>query len=228
MRGRLAHRLDKIAPDGPILDVGCGDGALLDSLRKMGRSVCGLEREVTGPDVRSSEIQDIEGGWAGIVMWHSLEHLREPGNALDAAVERLLPNGVLVVAVPNIASLQARAFGRYWLALDMPRHLTHIPASTLIRKIRALGLRVERTSGWRGGQGLFGWLDGCIARVTPGNPSLYDAIRRPEARSRPMSSPRRYCILALAAGLAPIATVLWAIELLAGRGGTTYVEARRV
>ena len=44
-------------------------------------------------------------------------------------------------------------------------------------------------SHWRGGQALFGWLHGLVGSL-PGRPDLYDAIRRPEARSRPLS-PRR-------------------------------------
>ena len=44
-RGRLARRLDRIAPPGPVLDVGAGDGALLDALRAAAATALGLERE---------------------------------------------------------------------------------------------------------------------------------------------------------------------------------------
>ena len=118
-RGRLAQRLDEIAPPGPILDVGAGDGSLLDALHAVSRDATGLERESTRPDVRAAELDEVEPGWAAIVMWHSLEHLRAPGAALRAAAERLLPGGVLVVAVPNAASLQAGMLGERWFALDI-------------------------------------------------------------------------------------------------------------
>lgn len=127
-RGRLARRVDRIAPAGPVLDVGAGDGALLDALTARGRQALGLEREGTRPDVRAAELSDIDGTWAAIVFWHSLEHLRNPGPEIERAAALLAPGGVLVIAVPNADSLQAQLFGDRWLALDLPRHLVHLPS----------------------------------------------------------------------------------------------------
>ena len=92
--------------------------------------------------------------------------------------------------------------------------------------MRALGLTVTRVSHWRGGQMLFGWLHGLVGTL-PGEPDLYDAIRRPEARSRPLSHRRRALALAAAAVLFPIAAAATALEVAMRRGGTVYVEARR-
>jgi hypothetical protein len=225
-RGVLARRLDRIAPEGPILDVGAGEGALLDALAARGRRTLGLEREATRPDVRGVGLADLGGEWAAIVFWHSLEHLAQPGEEIERAVDLLAPEGVLVIAVPNAASLQARLFGDRWLALDLPRHLVHLPAQALLARLDSLGLIVERLSYWRGGQVFFGWLHGLVGAL-PGHPDLYDAIRRPEARSEPISSPDRAVALGGAAVMAPVAAVVAAAEVAAGRGGTVYVEARR-
>jgi SAM-dependent methyltransferase len=226
LRGTLAARLDRIAPPGPVLDVGAGDGWLLDALTARGRSATGLERQSDRPDVREQEIGDVEPAWAAIVFWHSLEHLRGAGHAVARAAALLQPGGVLVIAMPNPASLQARAFGDRWLALDMPRHLVHVPAPALRRRIEGLGLRVERTSGLRGGQVAFGWMHGLVGSL-PGHPDLYDAIRRPVARREPMPGSRRAEALAAGALVSPVAGALALIEAAAGRGGTSYVEARR-
>ena len=43
-RALLARRVDEVAPPGPVLDVGAGDGTLLDALRARGREAVGLER----------------------------------------------------------------------------------------------------------------------------------------------------------------------------------------
>lgn len=62
-----------------------------------------------------------------IVLWHSIEHLAEPWNVLDLAMQRLQPGGVILVATPNPASAQASYFGEKWFHLDAPRHLFLLP-----------------------------------------------------------------------------------------------------
>jgi SAM-dependent methyltransferase len=225
-RAALARRLDRIAPPGPVLDVGAGTGGLVAALRRRGRDAVGLEREARGEAIRDTPLAELDGPWSAIVFWHSLEHLTRPGSDLDRAVDLLAPDGVIVVAVPNAASLQARVFGDRWLALDLPRHLSHIPAAALTDRLAARGLAVERISHWRGGQVVFGWLHGLVGLV-PGRPSLYDAVRRPAARWQEQDSRRRAEILAAALVLAPLAGLAAALEIALGRGGTVYVEARR-
>jgi SAM-dependent methyltransferase len=226
LRGRLAIRIDRIAPAGPVLDVGSGDGALLAALRQRGREAVGLER---GPveGARDQEIFAVEeSDWAAIVFWHSLEHLRAPAEALERAAELLGPEGVLVVAVPNSASLQARIFGDRWFALDMPRHLVHLTSRALVHKIAAIGLRLERVSYVRGGQVLFGWMHG-IVTLLPGDLDLYDAIRRPAAREKPMAPHARWASLGAGLLSLPLASLGALAEIALRRGGTVYIEARR-
>jgi SAM-dependent methyltransferase len=225
-RASLADRIDRLAPAGPVLDVGAGDGTLVDALRRRGRDALGLERTPRREDLRDVDVTELEQDWGAIVFWHTLEHLPAPGRAIDHAGRHLRPGGALLVAVPNTDSLQARAFGDRWFHLDLPRHLVHLPASALTQRLRSLGLAVTRVSHWRGGQALFGWLHGLVGTL-PGRPDLYDAIRRPEARSRPMPRSRRALALSAAALLFPLAALATAAEVATRRGGTVYVEARR-
>ena len=226
-RARLAERIDALAPPGRVLDVGSGDGTLLDALAARGRDAVGLERSSTRPDVREGEVEDLDGSFAAIVLWHSLEHLARPGATVEAAASLLEPGGILVIAVPNAGSLQAAAFGDRWFHLDLPRHLVHLPAAALTARLPALGLDVVRVSHWRAGQMLFGWLHGLVGSL-PGRPDLYDAIRTPEARMRPLGPARRAATLAAGVALAPVAAVMTAAEIVLRRGGTVEVEARRV
>jgi SAM-dependent methyltransferase len=227
-RARLAARLDEVAPAGPVLDVGAGEGSLVTALRARGREALGLERFGAGEHVVAKEVVDFDqrmGQWAGVVFWHSLEHLPDPARALDQACRLLCTGGVVVIALPNLASWQARTFGSGWFHLDLPRHLVHLPESALRAGLVQRGLRVERVSHWRAGQLVFGWLHGLV-RSLPGDPNLYDAIRRTEARSTSMSSSRRLGTLAAAVTLAPAAVMLAAAEAGLRHGGTVYVEAR--
>jgi hypothetical protein len=228
-RASLARRLDAIAPPGPLLDVGAGDGALVRALRARGREAVGLERAGAAEGILARELVDFyerEGAWAGVVFWHSLEHLRDTAAVIDRACALLRDRGVLVIAVPNLASWQARAFGEAWFHLDLPRHLVHLPAPALIAGLGRRGLQIERVSYWRGGQLVFGWLHGLVGRL-PGRPDLYSAIRRPEARVSDISHSRRAAALLAAVALTPLAGLLTAGEVAARAGGTVYVEARR-
>jgi SAM-dependent methyltransferase len=225
-RGRLADRLDEIAPPGPILDVGAGDGSLLDALHRKGRDATGLERHSNRPDVLDTDIKHAGDRWAAIVMWHSLEHLRSPTTELKHATQALRKGGILVLALPNAASLQAQIFGDRWLALDLPRHLTHLPARLVSEFLETLGLRVERVSYWRGGQSVFGWLHGLVG-LLPGHPDLYDAIRRSDARKDKLGRLELIGLWMAALLLTPLAFLCALIEVTLRRGGTVYIEARR-
>jgi SAM-dependent methyltransferase len=228
-RATLARRLDERAPAGPVLDVGCGEGALLDALHARGRDATGLERTSSRSDVRACELTEFDerpGEWAAVVFWHSLEHLREPAAALERACALLRPGGLLVLAIPNRESWQARLLGERWFGLDIPRHLAHLPASALVAFVSARGLTLERVSYWRGGQVMFGWLQGVVGTL-PGHPNLYDAIRQPDARSRELSPGQRLATVAAGVALAPVAFALAVAEVSAGAGGTVYLEARR-
>ena len=224
-RSALAGRLHRILPPGPVLDVGAGDGTLVEAFVRRGREAVGLEPYASGPHVRHAEVQDVDGTWSAVIFWHSLEHLRQPARALGHAATLLSPGGTLVIAVPNAASLQARVFGDRWLALDLPRHLVHLTPAALLAKIEALGLRVERVSYLRGGQVVFGWVHGFVGKL-PGHPDLYDSIRRSEARQAARSPVLRLYALAAAVAALPLALAATAVEVAARSGGTIYIEAR--
>jgi hypothetical protein len=226
-RAALAGRLDRVAPPGRILDVGAADGVLVDALRRRDREAVGIDPWPDHPAVRELQLHEVGGTWAAIVFWHALEHLEHAGRALGHAVSILAPRGVIVIAIPNPASVQARVFGDRWFALDPPRHLVHVPAPAVLSRLERLGLAAERVSYLRGGQVVFGWLHGLVGSL-PGHPDLYDAIRRPAARRNVLSRAQRGLALAAAAALAPAAAAFAAAEAALGRGGTLYVEARRV
>jgi SAM-dependent methyltransferase len=227
-RSALANRLQKVLPSGPVLDVGAGDGTLIEAFRRNGRDAVGVDPYSNGanPHVRAVEFEEMTGEWSAVIFWHSLEHLRRPVRSLRHAAELIVPGGMLIVAVPNATSMQARLFGDRWLALDLPRHLVHIDPPALLSQLEELGFRIERVSYLRGGQVLFGWLHGLVGRF-PGHPDLYDTIRRSEARQAAQSPAFRLYALGAAVVALPVAAVGTAIEVARRAGGTVYVQARR-
>lgn len=227
-RASMAARIDEVAPPGPVLDVGAGEGTLIDALKARGREARGLERLPSREDIVDLSLPEVEqDDFAAIIFWHSLEHLPDSGPVMRAAAERLRPGGVAFVAVPDLSSPQARFFGDRWIHLDLPRHLVHLTTASLTAGMEANGLEVTATSRTRGGQNLIGWLDGFVAML-PGGLNLYQALRRKQARRIPLNPVQR--LLSITAGvlLAPVALVCAAVEVACRRSGTIYVEGRRV
>ncbi len=113
-----------------ILDVGCGAGITLLSLREFGfTKLIGvdpfLENAITyrnGVRILKTELDELEDLFDLIIASHSLEHVPEPRQALQQ-INRLLRKGQwAIVRIP----LVGYAWERYrtaWVALDAPRHL---------------------------------------------------------------------------------------------------------
>ena len=83
---------------------------------------------------------DEDRSYDAICLWHSLEHLPRPWEVIERAARRLNPSGVLVVAVPNPLSRQARIMGARWPHWDLPRHLFEFPPDWLRAVGTACGL----------------------------------------------------------------------------------------
>jgi SAM-dependent methyltransferase len=151
LRLRLVERHAARA-SGRLLDVGCGTGEFLAHARARGWDVVGVEpspraaaqAEAHGIAVRrTTDLAAVaDGRFDAVTMWHALEHMHDPGAQL-AEVRRLLaPDGCVVVAVPNHASVDAGAYGAAWYAWDVPRHLWHFTPATLGSLLTRAGFTV--------------------------------------------------------------------------------------
>lgn len=58
-------------------------------------------------------------------MWHVLEHVSNLNDQLNFINRRLTETGVIIVAVPNFKSFDAKFYKKYWAGYDVPRHLWH-------------------------------------------------------------------------------------------------------
>src|SRR5919199_623040 len=89
---RLLAMVGRHAAAGPLLDVGCGHGLLLDEARRRGYDVEGLElsasaaayaRDVLGLHVHERTLEEHDrGDYAAIVLADVLEHLDDPRAAI--------------------------------------------------------------------------------------------------------------------------------------------------
>jgi len=140
---------------GRVLDVGCGAGDLLAALRADGWSVQGVEpqalsaartRGERGLDVLTGRFEDVrlpESSFDAIVFSGVFEHLHDPVAALCRARALLAAGGlVAVLFLPLLDSPEARLLGPRWMALDLPRHLTHFEEATFTEMAAKAGLAV--------------------------------------------------------------------------------------
>jgi len=214
------------APAGTLLDVGAGRGRFVAHARAAGWDARGIEpspRE-TAAHVEAVSLENAcvePGSVLAISLWHVLEHVEDPEAALRRLHGWLAPGGTLVVGVPNIASLQARAAGPRWYHLDLPRHRTHFTASGIEQLLARCGFEVVRTEHVLLEHNPFGLWQSLVSRVTPTQSWLYHALKR--------NAPVRTADLVptlLALPLVPLALVAEFLAGRAGRGGTVAVVCR--
>ena len=141
---------------GLVVDVGCGGGLFLKMLREHGLPVLGLESSHSAASVawkrnRVAVIQgDLaktpveRGAFAAVTMFHVLEHLHDPVSYLRSARDLLLPNGRLIVQVPNASCWQFLMFGEYWNGVDVPRHLVNYRQRDIENLLEYCGFEVLR------------------------------------------------------------------------------------
>lgn len=143
-----------LAPGARVLDAGAGRGRLVAELRRRGFAAEGLEpsRRSAGaaqaaglPVARGSIEEHDAAGLDAVVLWHVLEHLDDPVAALERVRSWLRPGGVVLVGVPNVASLQARIAGPAWMHFDVPRHRLHLTPAGLEALWARAGLAAGRT-----------------------------------------------------------------------------------
>ncbi|MFQ5854079.1 MAG: class I SAM-dependent methyltransferase [Anaerolineae bacterium] len=157
LRRRRAQWSAAGQPPGRALEIGCGDGWMLNALRQAGWEVVGTERSEEsaarprnlGLDVRVGNVDRCGFPAASfdlVILWHALEHLDDPLATLIEARRIMCPTGRLVVAVPNADSWQARVAGRRWVHLDVPRHLYHFGPETLAATLERAGFSLETWS----------------------------------------------------------------------------------
>lgn len=228
-RRRITGRIGK----GRILDIGCGRGTFLASMRSAGWDVHGVEySEETASYARtqygipvSTKLSSIEGPFDVVTLNHVIEHIQDPTGLLSNCRRLLREGGVLVVAAPNIESLQAKFGGARWFHLDVPHHLHHFSERSLISLINAAGFEVERIRRFDFEHNPFGWIQTILNRFGFRHNALYEFLKKPGLRKSSLTAP---VTAAMTLALVPVMACgyfLAIVEAAIGASGTVEVRA---
>jgi 2-polyprenyl-3-methyl-5-hydroxy-6-metoxy-1,4-benzoquinol methylase len=129
-----ADRSLDFSPDGKLLDVGCGNGRFLRSMRTLGWQVQGVEFNGKSVEFCRNTGLDVHGGdlvsarfpaesFDVITVRHVIEHIPTPQEFMTELARILKPGGCLVIETPNFSSLGWALFGTRWYAAGIPYHL---------------------------------------------------------------------------------------------------------
>jgi 2-polyprenyl-3-methyl-5-hydroxy-6-metoxy-1,4-benzoquinol methylase len=140
---------------GKILDIGCGTGAFLNTMKQAGWESTGLEPD-DAARMKAAELYNINpqpsheifylpyNTYDAITMWHVLEHVHQLHEYIAQLKNMLTANGRIFIAVPNYTSYDAQHYAAHWAAYDVPRHLYHFSLASMKNLLEQHGLTIKK------------------------------------------------------------------------------------
>jgi len=140
---------------GCLLEIGCGTGSYMHAMALKGWQVQGIEVSPFAAEIARSygypvDIANIESmpdplkPFDLIVGWHVLEHLHHPVGTLKRIRGWLKPNGYMVLAFPNMGSIQFNIFKDRWYPLSLPTHLFHFTPDTIRKVLKSARWEIDK------------------------------------------------------------------------------------
>ena len=151
--GKL-EMVQKYIKSGRLIDVGPAAGRFLVLAKKAGFTVAGIEQDAIccehlsrdlGIDVFNSgnpaeTLLDM-GPCDIVTAFHVIEHLVDLRAFIKAAAQAVRPGGFVVFSAPNPKSWSFAVYGRRWMHVDAPRHVSLIPVNALDEIMAGHGCR---------------------------------------------------------------------------------------
>jgi SAM-dependent methyltransferase len=138
-------------PLGCLLDLGCGDGSMLSTLKEFGWQAEGVDFDPAARELASRKGLTVHLGtladqnfpdesFDAITASHFVEHIPDPLATFKECRRILKPGGQLILITPNAASWGHRLYRADWRGLEPPRHLGIFTPASLTTLIRRAGL----------------------------------------------------------------------------------------
>ena len=145
----LAKHINK---ESLIVDFGCGTGGFMSSLKKKKYNVVGVDSNKKARDkcfekklTTFKSIKGFKENIDAITFWHSFEHVSNPNEILDQIINQSKNNLTVVIALPNYRSFDAKHYGAFWAAYDVPRHRFHYSQIGIKKLMKSHGFECLKT-----------------------------------------------------------------------------------
>ncbi|MHC0439564.1 class I SAM-dependent methyltransferase [Flavobacterium sp. 3-210] len=137
---------------GKILDIGAGTGDFLLTAKNDGWNVIGVEPSDRAKNIAKQkgisfveEMSELENNSFDVItMWHVLEHVPNLELQIQELKRLLKPTGTLIVAVPNFKSFDAKHYGEFWAAFDVPIHFWHFSKKAIKMLFEKVDMKLEK------------------------------------------------------------------------------------
>lgn len=148
--GELLRKLG-IRDDWKILDIGCGAGSWLFSLRELGFAhLYGVDPFIDADinersvNIQKRTIRELEESqkFNLIRSHHSFEHMPDQYETLVKIHELLAPDGLCTIAMPVKTETIWGQYGTNWVQIDAPRHLVIHTVASFTNLARKAGFEV--------------------------------------------------------------------------------------
>ncbi|HOS48127.1 MAG TPA: class I SAM-dependent methyltransferase [Bacteroidia bacterium] len=157
---QLLGRFNKFRKTGKIIDVGCGNGHLLEEAKKLNWEVYGTEFTDTAVDLcikkgisMQKGVLDVsnyeENSFDCLFFIEVIEHINNPKEELEKFHKLLRKGGLLYITTPNFNSISSKHLKSRWSIVEYPEHLAYYTPNTLHKILTEAGFKKSQlfTSG---------------------------------------------------------------------------------
>jgi SAM-dependent methyltransferase len=146
-RKQMPIMVETWAQPGPVIDLGCGDGAQMNDMSpafvpfgieistELAKAADVLFSASGGACVNAPTLDGLksfgDGFFSAATLRSYLEHEMHPLAVLNEVHRVLKPGGVAIVKVPNYASLNRMVMGAKWCGFRYPDHLNYFTPKSL-------------------------------------------------------------------------------------------------
>lgn len=176
------------AQPGPVIDLGCGDGAQMDDMStafvpfgieistELAKAADQRFSVHGGACVNAPTLEGLQsladGYFAAATLRSYLEHEMNPLPVLGEIHRVLAPGGVAIIKVPNYGSLNRMVMGRKWCGFRYPDHLNYFTPKSL----KKMGEKVGFTAHYG------------LTYTLPTSDNMYVVFKKDGGRARRYSS----------------------------------------